>query len=87
MGVARSKSAMGSWLDSRYTLTTTIRKCVLLVLSTDWYYFQILISVKGGGKHEKMCIFETTVTTRLLVNTIANYISLESLWATDCRNG
>ena len=26
-----------------------------------------------------MCISETTVTTRLLVNTIANYISLGSL--------
>ena len=36
-------------------------------------------TLKVGVHMKKMCIFETTVKTRLSVNTIANYISLESL--------
>ena len=38
------------------------------------------INLRGGGVlPEKMYVFETTVTMRLVVKTITNYISVESL--------
>ena len=60
------------------SLKTTFLDCLFLKSKGDKRRLDDEF-VKVGVKVKKICIFETTVTTRLLVKTVANCVSLESL--------